>query len=190
MWSATYHTSCSYGLAGQALTQTYPSGHVVTYRYDAAGRLADNQGQPAFSGNLGDGAQRTYSTGITYDAGSRLNREQFGTTTPTYHKRHYNTRGQLFDVRVGAAPDKWSWNRGALIMYYDSAYSWLSGTTAPTVNDNNGNVTKMQTWIPGDDPVSTWSLTEDVYAYDSLNRLTSGTEFKQSSAQGSAQEFV
>jgi hypothetical protein len=24
-----------------------------------------------------------------------------GTSTPLYHRRHYNSRGQLFDVRLG-----------------------------------------------------------------------------------------
>jgi hypothetical protein len=31
----------------------------------------------------------------------QLIREQLGTSTPLYHRRHYNSRGQLFDVRLG-----------------------------------------------------------------------------------------
>jgi len=27
--------------------------------------------------------------------------EQFWTPTPLYHRRHYNSRDQLFDVRLG-----------------------------------------------------------------------------------------
>jgi hypothetical protein len=30
-----------------------------------------------------------------------LIREQFGISTPLYNRRHYNSRGQVFDVRLG-----------------------------------------------------------------------------------------
>jgi hypothetical protein len=59
-----------------------------------------------------------------------LIREQFGTSTSLYHRRHYNSRGQLFDMRLGAdgaaandGPNlaQWtvaSWNSGALWMLF------------------------------------------------------------------------
>jgi hypothetical protein len=80
----------------------------------------------SFTGNIGDGMSRTYSTGIQYNPQGQLIREQFGTSTPLYHRRHYNSRGQLFDVRLGTDssaindgpnPAQWtraSWSRGAL----------------------------------------------------------------------------
>jgi hypothetical protein len=61
-----------------------------------------------------------------------LTREQFGASTALYHRRHYNSRGQLFDVRLGTDggtlndspnPAQWtgaSWNRGALRMFLSS----------------------------------------------------------------------
>jgi hypothetical protein len=30
-----------------------------------------------------------------------LTREEFGTSQALYHRRHYNSRGQLFDARLG-----------------------------------------------------------------------------------------
>jgi hypothetical protein len=46
-------------------------------------------------------APYAYSAGIRHNLQGQLIREQFGTSTPHYHRRHYNSRGQLFDVRPG-----------------------------------------------------------------------------------------
>jgi YD repeat-containing protein len=59
VWNAAYQTSGAYNLAGAVTSQTYPSGHAVTYNYDSAGRLADNGVNLAFTGNLGDGVLPT-----------------------------------------------------------------------------------------------------------------------------------
>lgn len=65
-----------------------------------------------------------------YAPQGQLIREQFGTATPLYHRRYYNSRGQLFDVRLGTDggaindgpnPAQWtgaSWNRSALLMFF------------------------------------------------------------------------
>ena len=42
---------------------------------------------------------------MQYDAAGSMKREQFGTTIPLYHRRHYNNRGQLFDIRLGTDPN-------------------------------------------------------------------------------------
>ena len=67
-WSTSYTTSRTYNLAGGVKTQTYPSLHSVTYNYDAAGRLADDAQNLAFTGSLGDGTSRTYAAGISYSS--------------------------------------------------------------------------------------------------------------------------
>jgi YD repeat-containing protein len=76
-WSPTYQTLRGYNLAGAVTSQTYPSGHAVSYAYDAAGRTT------SFSGNLGDGTARTYSSNASYSPFGGLSKEQYGTTTPT-----------------------------------------------------------------------------------------------------------
>ena len=170
-----YQLSAAYSLSGALKTLTYPSGHTITNSFDQAGRLT------GFSGNLGDGATRTYSTGILYAPIGGLAKEQFGTTTPLYHKRFYNSRGQLFDTRVSSVNDTWDWNRGRLILYYSSNHLWgQSGT------DNNGNVRFAETWIPPENATLDQAavLIEDSYNYDALNRLTSVTEQRMDAAGG------
>jgi RHS repeat-associated protein len=175
-WSGTYQTSRSYNAAGGVTSQTYPSGRVVNYNYDAAGRMADKDASNlAFTGNLGDGVQRTYSAGTTYSEWGSLSREKFGTQTALYHKLLYNIRGQLFDTRLSSVNDLWDWNRGRLIQYYSSNHVWgQSGT------DNNGNVRFAETWIPPDNATldQAHMLIEHVYSYDAFNRLSSVTEQK------------
>lgn len=155
-------TNVGYDLAGHLKTMTYPSGKVVTNSYDAAGRLS------TFAGNLG-GPQRTYASGIGYSARGTMTWEEYGTTTPLYHKTFYNSRGQMFDKRVSSVNDTWNWNRGRLILYYTDNHVW--GGIAP---DNNGNVVYAENWIPptnqsGDE---FQMLFADTYTYDKLNRLT------------------
>ena len=175
MWSASYQTTRTYNLAGGVKSQTYPSGHAVSYTYDAAGRTS------SFSGNLGDGASRTYANNITYSPFGGSSREQFGTDTPVYHKSFYNIRGQLFDTRLSSVNDTWDWNRGRLILYYSSNHVWGGSGM-----DNNGNVMFAETWIPPENATldQTQTLSEQSYVYDSLNRLSSVTEQRISVSNG------
>ncbi len=154
-----YDATSAYNLSGHVITQGYPSGHTASYQYDAAGRLND------FRGNLGDGASRVYSTGISYDESSRVKQEQFGTAAPVYNKSYYNVRGQLSEIRVGTTPNDTGWNRGAIINHY-SDYSWAGSGT-----DNNGSMKKQDVYIPNDDAISGYSHTTFFYYYDALNRL-------------------
>jgi YD repeat-containing protein len=159
----------------------------VTYNYDVAGRLADKDASNlAFSGNLGDGQPRTYASGNAYSSWGSLSIERFGTQTPLFHKRQYNIRGQLWDIRVATGSDvNGSWNRGALQFFYDGSYGF--GTSGP---DNNGNVLKSKHYVPLDDSSSTWAIHDQLYTYDSLNRLTSTAEYFVSSTQSQAQHAL
>ena len=181
-WGTPFVIQHSHDLAGAVKTLTYPSGRMVNYSYDQTGRLN------SFTGNLGDGVNRNYATGIQYDAAGMMKREQFGTTIPLYHRRHYNNRLQLFDIRLGTDPNPsydsddlntWqnaagSWNRGALRLYYstiDVCHVYGNGGT-----NNNGNLLRMDHHIPADDAVSSFVASIDKYDYDPLNRLKSVTE--------------
>jgi len=192
-WSGAFTTSQTYDLAGHVKTKTYPSDRSVTYTYDVSGDLTD------FTGNLGDGAPRTYSTGIQYNPQGQLIREQFGTSTPLYHRRHYNSRGQLFDVRLGTDgaavndgpnPAQWtgaSWNRGALRSFFSSnliEYAWPA--VAPQAD--NGNLYRQDHFVPtaldGDGNVTAWAMSADYYCYDSLNRVAVAAEETYTSGGG------
>jgi RHS repeat-associated protein len=171
----SYQMSASYNFAGSMTSLTYPSGHTVNYTYDAAGRAS------TFGGNLGDGSSRTYASSISYSPFGSLSREQFGTTTPLYHKSFYNIRGQFFDTRLSSVDDVWDWNRGRLILYYSSSHAWGQGGT-----DNNGNVRFSETWIPPENATIDQAdmLILDSYNYDAFNRLSSVTEDRMSVATG------
>jgi len=192
-WSAAFTTSQTYDLSGHVKTKTSPSGRSVIYTYDVSGDLT------TFTGNLGDGVARTYSTGIQYNPQGQLIREQFGTSTPLYHRRHYNSRGQLFDVRLGTDggavndgpnPAQWtgaSWSRGALRMFFSSNlidYAW----PAAAPQNNNGNLHRQDHFVPtaldGNGNVTGWVMSADYYCYDSLNRVAVAAEEYYTSAGG------
>jgi RHS repeat-associated protein len=173
VWKS-YPVSRTYNLAGGVLTQTYPSDHTVSYAYDSAGRTE------TFTGTLGDGTQRSYANGINYSSWGSLKREQFGTNTAVYNKLHYNVRGQLYDVRISNVSDtvdEWGGELGALANYYSAPA--VHGGSGP---DNNGNVLMSQTWINS-------FYAEDRYSYDSLNRLSSISEFQNGLTPVGIQEY-
>jgi YD repeat-containing protein len=194
-WSNDFTTSQTYDLAGHVKSKIYPSGWNVMYNYDVSGDLA------SFTGNIGDGVSRAYSTGIQYNPQGQMVREQFGTSTPLYLRRHYNSRGQLFDVRLGTSgdatddgpnPAQWtgrSWNRGALRMFYSSnliEYAWPA--VAP--QQNNGNLQRQDHFVPtaldGAGNVTAWVMSADYYCYDSLNRVAVAAEETYTSSGGYA----
>lgn len=179
--SVNYKTTASYDLAGAITSETYPSGHSVSYGFDGSGRTS------SFTGNLGDGTSRNYSTEIVYSQFG-MAKEKFGTTTPIYTKMLYNVRGQLAEIRAGTtytSSTDTSWNRGAIINHYGNGSScWGASCSAA---DNNGNVMKQEHWIPlVDTPQPTgsgqYTVVSQEFDYDSLNRLQDvheGTSWKQ-----------
>jgi len=198
-WSASYKVSQTYDVGGHVLSQSYPSGHTVYYNYDIAGRIGDkNSNNLAFTGNLGDGVQRSYDSiagANAYDAASRLQEEKYGTLTPLYHKQHYNIRGQLNDVRLSTVAfdaDEWNWNRGAIRTAYAAA-DLACQTNQCRFNsgpDNNGNVIQSQHFVPSNDQMIFYVMTEDRYSYDSLNRLKSIAEYHGTTEALSSQDFL
>ncbi len=169
VWSAAYTTQRAYSITGDISVETYPSGHTVNYAYDNAAKLA------SFSGNLGDGVSRTYASNISYDEGGRMLEEQYGTQTALYRKLRYNTRGQLYDVRLSTlsrAQSSTDWDRGCLAFYYSvNNQAWGGSST-----DNDGNVTKAEMYVPNAD--GSYNMLQDQYAYDALNRLQSVGEYQ------------
>ena len=168
-WSQAYTTQRGYNLAGGVSWQTYPSGRSVAYSYDSAGRTN------SFTGNLGDGVQKTYASEITYSPFGSMTNEKFGTDTSLYNKLFYNSRAQLAEIRVGTynPADGWWWNRGAIINFYsDGCWGSCGGSNSSTsMTDNNGNLQKQAVYIPNDDQISGYTMWWQQYGYDSLNRL-------------------
>jgi len=170
VWSAEYKVLRGYNRAGGVTSQTYPSERIASYAYDDAGRTS------GFTGNLGDGTQRTYSTGIIYSSLGGMTKEQFGTDTPLYNKSFYTSRGQLAEIRVGityTGPTDSGWERGAIINHY-SGECW-GACGGLNMTDNNGNLRQQDHWIP-DGSGGVQGLFVQSYTYDSLNRLQRVTE--------------
>jgi RHS repeat-associated protein len=190
--SQTYSLSYSYDLAGHMKGITYPSGHVVNYNYDGAGRLGDKDAfNLAFTGNLGDGSTRTYSTGINYSPFGGMTTEQFGTSTAVYNKLFYDSRGQLSEIRDSTtSPMDTSWNRGAIINHYsNNCWGMCGGSNSTTsMTDNNGNLKKQEVYIPNDD--QSYDNYAQFYDYDSLNRLSSVRENKFGGAVNWQQAYL
>jgi RHS repeat-associated protein len=183
VWSSEYQTQRAYTLTGNVSSQTYASGRVISYSYDGAGRTS------AFSGNLGDGTQRNYSTGILYSPLGGMTKEQFGTSIPIYNKLFYNSRGQLAEMRAGISytgPADLGRERGSITNSYSSQCAGMCGGSNSTtpMPDNNGNLRQQEHWIPDGSGAMQASYAQS-FAYDSLNRLQRVTE-----ATSWQQEFV
>jgi len=166
-WSRSFSQSLSYDRAGHVLTEAYPSGRTVTYVYDSAGRMNN------FTGNLGDGTVRTYSTGVIYASGGQIAQEQFGTVTPIYNKLSYNSRQQLSEILAGTTGGDANFNRGKIV----NDYSDQCSGAACNGTDNNGNLKKQTVFIPNNEQNTTWTSWNQQYGYDSLNRLTQVHEY-------------
>ena len=186
-WGPTYQIQRGYNLAGGVTTQTYPSGRTVSYSYDNAGRTS------SFSGNLGDGVTRTYSTGMIYSPLGGMAKEQFGTDTALYSKSFYNSRGQLSEIRVGTyhATDESWWNRGAIINHYSNNCWGMCGGESSTqsMTDNNGNLKKQEVFIPHNDQITSYTTWWQGYDYDNLNRLQRVHEYTGNPSLDLQQEY-
>lgn len=190
-WGPAFSVKQTHNLAGDVVSQIYPSEHTVFYSYDSSGRLADSGSQPAFRGNLGDGSPRTYASHISYSQFGDMTQERFGTDIPVYNKSYYNERGQLSEIRVGttALPDS-GWNRGAILNVYATAQNREQCWTC-SGKDNNGNLRKQMIFIPHNDSPqpSAWTEFDQHYGYDQLNRLKLIEEKINNSAVSFRQEY-
>ena len=198
-WGTAYTTSRTYDLAGNVKSQTYPSGRVVNYGYNTASQMTSFTGK--LGGITGPGnTDLNYATDLKYNPRGQMMRETFGTTTNLYHRMYYNRRGQMFDSRLGTDgnavydvenPAVWrwatgTWNRGAIRLYYSSTVNDYDDytTSGGALVNNNGNVYRMEHFVPGNDSVTTYSLSIDKFTYDALNRILDIQEYKQTESIG------
>lgn len=160
-WSSSYQTTVNYDLSSNVTSQTYPSGRTVAYDYDPLGRLQN------FSGNLG-GASQVYANNFQYNDYGFLQQERFGTQMPLYHKQRFNSRGQLWDMRLSTVSfdsDPANGDRGSVVNYFSTGY-----TQGGSGTDNNGNLMRQEMYVPSG------PYFQQTYGYDNLNRLSSVNE--------------
>jgi RHS repeat-associated protein len=68
-------------------------------------------------------------------------------------------------------------------MYHASDYAYGDGGT-----NNNGNLYRMEHFIPANDSVSNWAMEIDYYGYDALNRISGMSEVNATYISGVYQE--
>jgi RHS repeat-associated protein len=155
-----YLMEYSYDLAGNMISQKYPSGKLIETEYDAGGRIAGVKNQA----NYYAGAAPSSSNRIQYTAHGAVSDLRLG--NGLWEHTLFNNRLQPYEIGLGTA--KGGNDRLKL------AYGY--GTT-----NNNGNVLSQTITVPTINGVAGVTLTQS-YAYDQLNRLQSVSEGSGSNA--------
>lgn len=147
--NVTYTMSYSYDLAGNLVSETYPSGRVVTNTLDDAGRLkkltSQETNQPA----------RTYFSDPSYTSHGAIESLRLG--NGRWENYQFNSRQQITVIGVGASIGSTS------LLKIEYGYG---GSTA-----NNGSLLQQTITVPN---MSNQMV--QTYTYDELNRLKSSRE--------------
>ncbi len=148
----TYNLEYAYNLAGQLISEKYPSGRMVSVAYDANGRLSGLADQ-----------NRNYLSGAQYQQyGGILNSMTLGNgTTQTFG---FNDRLQMTNHTLSKA--------GEVIQKYDYGYGQMdsNGNLDPTKNNNQ--LAKVESYIGTN---KQWT---QKFSYDSLGRLSETKEYR------------
>jgi RHS repeat-associated protein len=147
-------TQYSYNLAGALTSETYPSGRVVEYGYDGAGRIAgvNRSGGSYYAG----GAPTDTSNRIQYSAAGAALVTKLG--NGLWEHTNYNSRLQITQIGLGTSSSDSSKLR------LDYTYGVLVGGVLDPAK-NNGNVQSQTITVPSISAIA------QAYTYDELNRL-------------------
>jgi RHS repeat-associated protein len=148
-----YNLEYGYNLAGQLLTEKYPSGKIVTNSYDANGRLA----------TVAD-PQRTYLSSLQYlGKGNSLSSMSLG-----------NSNIETFTLNDRLQMTSQSLNKGAEVLQkYDYSYGNVDLTTGTVdATKNNGQLGKVESFIGANKHAS------QRFAYDEIGRLSESREYR------------
>jgi RHS repeat-associated protein len=151
-------TSYTYNLEGSVKTLTYPSGRVVTYTPDSAGRLV----------SAVDGNGTNYVTSANYNADGSLKSLSNGSTPALSQNFQYTPRLQLCRITTltsGTLPTSCtdSQHVGNIM---DRGYDFHAGNGTAGSGADNGNVFTITNYRDAN--------RSQAFTYDALNRLTSG----------------
>jgi RHS repeat-associated protein len=151
-------TSYTYNLNGSVKTLTYPSGRVVTYTPDSAGRLV----------SAVDGNGTSYVTSASYNPDNSLKSLLNGSTPALNQNFQYTPRLQLCRITTltsGTLPTSCtdSQHIGNIM---DRGYDFHAGNGTTGSGTDNGNVFGITNYRD--------STRSQSFTYDALNRLASG----------------
>jgi RHS repeat-associated protein len=155
--TTTYTLSYSYNVGGLLLTETYPSGRVMNYAYDGAGRLS----------GITDGQAATYGSGFQYGPAGGLLSETFG--NGAVHALSYNNALQPKQTKLTLA--------GTEQQRYDYLYGQVNQTTGSVdTTKNTGQLGRVDGFI------NTTKQWDQRFTYDSLGRLSQAAEYRGDNA--------
>jgi RHS repeat-associated protein len=151
-------TSYTYNLDGSVKTLTYPSGRIVTYTPDSAGRLV----------SAVDGNGANYVTSAIYNPDSSLKSLVNGSTPALNQTLQYTPRLQLCRITTltsGTLPTSCtdSQHIGNIM---DRGYDFHAGNGTAGSGTDNGNVFAITNYRDAN--------RSQAFTYDALNRLASG----------------
>ena len=142
-----YTTSYGYNLAGEMISEIYPSGKEIKTSYDSAGRVGQ------VSRYIAAVFDKTYASTFSYAAHGATKSFQLGNSK--WEHTNFNSRVQPLQIGLGTS------DTNSSILQLDYGY----GAT----NSNNGNVLSQTITI------GVTVMTQS-YGYDALNRLSSASE--------------
>lgn len=150
-----YNLAYGYNLAGQLVSETYPSGRVIA-------TTVDNYGVPQ---TVAD-AQRTYVSGITFSYNANGMTSQMTLGNGTVENNVLNERFQLTSQSLTRGTD--------IQQKYDYSYGSVDlATGSVDATKNNGQLGKIESFIGAN---KQWSQR---FGYDELGRLKEAREYKQ-----------
>lgn len=148
-----YQLEYGYNLAGQLVSEKYPSGKILTATVDNFGvtqAIAD--------------AQKTYLNGVTFDSRGTLSQIDLGNgTSETFSQ---NDRFQVISQSLIKGTN--------VLQKYDYSYGTTDLANGNVDSSkNNGQLSKIESWIGVN---KQWSQR---FGYDELGRLKESREYKQ-----------
>ena len=154
MWigGQEYDLEYGYDLAGQLVSERYPSGRVVTNSYDANGRLA----------GVADGS-RTYLSNLQFQGlGGSLSSMSYGNgTVQTFG---LNDRMQMISQELKRGTET--------LQKYAYGYGQLNASGTLDTTKNNGQLSQIESWIG---TAKQWT---QKFNYDDVGRLKQSAEYK------------
>jgi RHS repeat-associated protein len=154
----------SYNLAGDLISETYPSGRIVKNTLDANGNLSKVESQKDSNSPLA-----TYLDQIKYTAAGAIKESRFG--NGRWETVAYNSRLQTTQIGLGSS------NTDTSLLKIEYDYG--------TATQNNGALREQKISAPGISQPIVQS-----YAYDDLNRLQSSIETYNGGTQSWKQTFA
>jgi len=157
----TYTFGYTYNLDDDLTSQTYPSGRIVNFAYDASGDLGQVTNPSGFA----------YANSFNYTPRGEVEKLRLG--NKKWETTQFNSRRQITQIGLGySASDTGLWKTN-----YD--YGDWNGSSVDT-SKNNGNVARQTITVPTIGAVTGMTAVQS-YTYDSLDRLRSAKETISSS---------